>query len=48
MAELDKVVAKGGEGMMIKDPHCKYENRRSDRLLKVKIFEDAEATVIGH
>lgn len=48
--ELDKVTAAdiGGEGMMIKDPNCKYEGKRSDRLLKVKKFDDAEATVIGH
>jgi len=34
--------------MMIKDPDSKYENKRSDKLLKVKKFDDAEATVIGH
>jgi DNA ligase-1 len=45
---MDKVTAKNGEGMMIKDPECKYESKRSDKLLKVKKFEDAEATVIGH
>jgi DNA ligase-1 len=33
---------------MIKDPNSQYENKRSDFLLKVKKFEDAEATVIGH
>lgn len=33
---------------MIKDPHCKYEGKRSEKLLKVKKFEDAEATVYGH
>lgn len=33
---------------MIKDPKSKYEGRRSYSLLKVKRFEDAEATVIGH
>lgn len=48
MTELDKVVANGGEGVMIKDPLSQYENRRSEKLLKVKTFEDAEATVIGH
>ena len=25
-----------------------YENKRSNALLKVKKFEDAEATIIGH
>jgi len=33
---------------MIKDPNSEYENKRSKKLLKVKVFEDAEATVIGH
>lgn len=46
--ELDKVTDQGGEGMMIKDPNSHYENKRSEKLLKVKKFEDAEATVIGH
>lgn len=34
--------------MMIKDPKCKYERKRSDKLLKVKTFMDAEAIVTGH
>jgi len=42
------LTAAGGEGVMNKDPNSKYENSRSDFLLKVKKFEDAEATVIGH
>ena len=46
--ELDKVTASGGEGMMIKDPNSHYEGKRSEKLLKVKKFDDAEATVIGH
>lgn len=33
---------------MIKDPKSQYERRRSYSLLKVKRFDDAEATVIGH
>ena len=48
MKEMDEVLAKKGEGLMIKDPKCKYESRRSEKLLKVKKFYDAEATVIGH
>jgi len=46
--ELDRVTGAGGEGVMIKDPNSKYENKRSNYLLKVKKFEDAEATVVGH
>ena len=46
--QLQKVIAKGGEGVMLRDPESKYEGRRSEKLLKVKKFDDAEATVIGH
>jgi len=45
---MDKVLAMKGEGMMIKDPASMYESKRSSKLLKVKKFEDTEATVIGH
>lgn len=45
---MDLVCSGKGEGVMIKDPNSKYENRRSFSLLKVKRFEDAEATVIDH
>jgi DNA ligase-1 len=45
---LVEVIAKGGEGVMLRDPESKYEGKRSDKLLKVKKFDDAEATVIGH
>ena len=45
---MDEVCGGKGEGVMIKDPKSKYENRRSFSLLKVKRFEDAEAVVIGH
>ena len=33
---------------MLKDPKSDYEGRRSSRLLKVKIFHDAEATIYGY
>ena len=45
---MDKVTDKKGEGMMIKDGNSMYEGKRSDKLLKVKKFDDAEATVTGH
>lgn len=48
MADLDKVVAEGGEGLMLKRRESRYEAGRSDDLLKVKTFEDAEAVVVGH
>jgi DNA ligase-1 len=46
--EMDRIIAKKGEGVMLRDPESLYEGRRSDKLLKVKKFDDAEATVIGH
>ena len=46
-SEMKKVIALGGEGMMIRDPKSKYEHRRVKTMLKVKEFHDAEATVIG-
>jgi len=45
---MDSVISEKGEGVMLKDPASAYEGRRSEKLLKVKRFEDAEATVIGH
>ena len=45
---MDEVLSDKGEGVMLKDPKSKYEHKRSQNLLKVKKFEDAEAKVIGH
>lgn len=45
---MDKICGGKGEGVMLKDPKCSYERKRSYKLLKVKRFEDAEATVYGH
>ena len=33
---------------MLREANSKYEQRRSNMLLKVKTFEDDEAVVIGH
>lgn len=46
--ELKRVIALGGEGLMIRQPGSKYERRRSNTLLKIKKFHDAEAIVIGY
>jgi len=48
LAERDRVVRGGGEGLMLRQPESAYEARRSPTLLKVKPFDDAEATVIAH
>jgi len=48
LAERDRVVKMGGEGLMLRQPESQYEPRRSPTLLKVKPYDDAEATVIAH
>jgi DNA ligase-1 len=48
LAERDRVVRQGGEGLMLRQPESAYEPRRSPTLLKVKPYDDAEATVIAH
>lgn len=48
MAELDRVVAAGGEGVMLHHGDSRYRAGRSDDLLKVKRNQDAEAVVVGH
>ena len=44
----DEYVGRGGEGIMLRNPDSKYEYKRSKNVLKVKIWDDAEATVIDH
>ena len=48
LAELKRVEALGGEGLMLREPGSKYALGRSSTLLKVKTFHDAEAVVVGH
>jgi DNA ligase-1 len=47
MARRDKVIAVGGEGLMLRLGTSVYKAGRSDDLLKVKRFDDAEAIVMG-
>lgn len=47
-AWLRAVVAAGGEGLMLHHRDGRYRAGRSSDLLKLKPFQDAEATVIGH
>jgi DNA ligase-1 len=46
--ELARIEAQGGEGLMLRQPGSFYEAGRSNTLLKVKSFHDAEARVVGH
>jgi DNA ligase-1 len=45
---MKEVVKAGGEGLMLHRAEAPYETGRSDTLLKMKPWADAEATVIGH
>ncbi len=46
--ELKRYVGLGAEGLMLRKPGSLYEVGRSYSLLKVKQFQDAEATVIDY
>lgn len=44
---FENVVAKGGEGVMLRRANSKYVQKRSSDLLKVKPTDDAEAIITG-
>ena len=46
--KLDEILKIGGEGLMLHRADAPYTTGRSDVLLKMKLWHDAEATVIGH
>ena len=48
MTKLKEASAAGEEGLMLRQPCSLYEGRRSNTLLKVKLFEDMEAIVRAH
>ncbi len=48
MDKLDDLVKQGGEGLVLHRQNALYHSGRSDDLLKLKPFEDAEAIVIGY
>jgi DNA ligase-1 len=45
---LNTAIAQGGEGLMLHRKTARYTKGRSQDLLKLKPFVDAEATVIGY
>lgn len=47
-ARLAAVLKAGGEGLMLHRADAPYESGRSDTLLKLKPWLDAEAVVVGH
>jgi DNA ligase-1 len=46
--QLNEIVKAGGEGLVLHRADAPYETGRSDTLLKMKPFDDAEAIVIGY
>lgn len=48
MDQLLEALPEDAEGLMVKDPASKYEDGRSNKLLKVKQFIDDEAIVTGY
>jgi DNA ligase-1 len=48
MRQLDAVMHAGGEGLMLHRADAPYLTGRSDALLKLKPWQDAEAVVVGH
>ncbi len=46
--KLDEIVARGAEGLMLHSGSSLYKSGRSDDLLKLKKYQDAEAVVIAH
>ena len=48
MNNLDEIIKQGAEGLMLHYDNALYHTGRSDDLLKVKRYQDAEARVIKH
>ena len=46
--ELDDIEKSGGEGLIVRMPDAPYAGGRSPKILKVKNYQDAEATVVAH
>lgn len=48
MRQLRHMSQQGAEGLMLRHADAPYRSGRSDDLIKLKLFEDAEAVVVGH
>lgn len=48
MEKLESLVSQGGEGLMLHRQTAVYQDGPSDDLFKLKLFDDAEAVVIGY
>ena len=43
----ESIIAKGGEGVVVREPNAPYERKRSKNALKFKKFKDAECEVVS-
>ena len=43
----EEIIAKGGEGAVVREPNAPYERKRSKNALKFKKFKDAECEVVS-
>lgn len=48
MAQMERVVREGGEGLMLHKASAVYRSGRGDDVLKLKPYDDAEAEVVGY
>lgn len=48
MQTFEKIIEEGGEGLMLHKKSAFYKKGRSNNLLKLKQYLDAEATVLGY
>lgn len=48
LRQLDTITQAGGEGLMLHLASAPYQTRRSNALYKLKLRQDAEATIIGY
>ena len=46
-AFLDELVAKGAEGLVVRDPNAKYISGRSSSILKLKKWHDSECEIVA-
>lgn len=46
--KMNEVLEKGGEGLILRTPHSSWTPKRTDAVLKVKKYSDAEAIVLGY
>jgi len=47
-SEFERLISKGAEGLVLRDPNQLYETGRSRQSLKMKAYQDDECQVVGY